>query len=114
MVNRFQNLVAEHFHPKSVLVEVPFEYVNEAGQRITGFMDLLLETAAGWIVVDHKSFPGAQKDWKTKALSYTGQLKIYQDALEKNGRVCQGLWIHFAVGGGLVEVAREASQAKRT
>jgi ATP-dependent helicase/nuclease subunit A len=108
MVDRFQKKLVERFHPKSVLVEVPFEYVNEAGQRIAGFMDLLLETAAGWIVIDHKSFPEARKYWEAKALSYSGQLKFYRDALKSSGRQCAGLWIHFAVGGGLVEIGENS------
>ena len=43
MVDRFQEFIAEHFRPKSVLVEVPFEYLNGAGQRLMGFVDLLME-----------------------------------------------------------------------
>src|SRR6185436_17309176 len=100
MVDRFKKFITERFQPKSLLVEVPFEYVNEAGQRVAGFMDLLLETDAGWILMDHKSFPGARKEWEAKALSYTGQLRCYLDALIKSDRRCAGLWIHFAVGGG--------------
>ena len=107
MADRFQKWVTGHVRTKSVLVEVPFEYTNEAGQRIGGFMDLLLETTAGWVVVDHKSFPGARKDWEVKALSYTGQLKVYRDALKSCGRQSAGLWIHFAVGGGLVEIGED-------
>ncbi len=103
MVDRFQKHVTEQLQPKSVLVETPFEYVNEAGQRVAGFMDLLLETEKGWVLVDHKSFPGPRKEWEAKALSYSGQLNFYRQALAKNGRTCLGLWIHFAVGGGLVE-----------
>ena len=106
MVDRFQKEVTQRFNPKSVLIEVPFEYVNEAGQRIAGFMDLLLETEAGWILVDHKSFPGSKKEWEAKALNYTGQLKCYRNALIKSDRRCAGLWIHFAVGGGLVEAGQ--------
>jgi ATP-dependent exoDNAse (exonuclease V) beta subunit len=108
MAERFQKRVSERFHPKSVLVEVPFEYVNAAGQRVAGFMDLLLETTAGWMVIDHKSFPGARKDWEKKALSYSGQLKLYRDGLIKNGQQCAGRWIHFAVGGGLVEISENS------
>ena len=109
MVDRFKKWADERFRPKSVLVEVPFEFVNEAGQRVAGFMDLLLETEAGWIVVDHKTFPGPRKEWAAKALSYSGQLNCYRQALAKNRRHCLGLWIHFAVGGGLVEIGEEAS-----
>jgi ATP-dependent exoDNAse (exonuclease V) beta subunit len=104
MVDRFQQVVREKFKPKSVLVEVPFEYANETGQRVAGFMDLLLETESGWVLVDHKSFPGPKKDWAAKALSYSGQLKCYQDALAQGKRQCAGLWIHFAVGGGMVKI----------
>ena len=103
MVDRFKKWASERFRPKSVLVEVPFEFVNEAGQRVAGFMDLLLETEAGWILVDHKTFPVQRKDWAAKALSYSGQLDCYRQALAKNGRNCLGLWIHFAVSGGLLE-----------
>jgi ATP-dependent exoDNAse (exonuclease V) beta subunit len=103
MVDRFKKWADERFRPKSVLVEVPFEYVNEAGQRVAGFMDLLLETEAGWIVVDHKTFPGPRKEWAAKALSYSGQLDCYRQALAQNGRACRGLWIHFIIGGGLLE-----------
>ena len=109
MVDRFKKWAAERFRPRSVLAEVPFEYVNEAGQRVAGFIDLLLETEAGWIVVDHKTFPGPRKEWAAKALSYSGQLNCYRQALAENRRHCLGLWIHFAVGGGLVEIGEEAS-----
>jgi ATP-dependent exoDNAse (exonuclease V) beta subunit len=109
MVDRFKKWAEDRFQPKSVLVEVPFEYINEAGQRVAGFIDLLLETEAGWIVVDHKTFPGPRKEWAAKALSYSGQLNCYRQALAKNGRQCLGLWIHFAVGGGLGEINWQSS-----
>lgn len=110
MVDRFQKHISDQLRPKSVLVETPFEFVNEAGQRIAGFMDLLLETEAGWIVVDHKTFPGPRKEWAAKALSYSGQLNCYRQALAKNGRLCLELWIHFAVGGGLAEIGEIVSR----
>ncbi len=104
MVERFQTWVKGAYQVKSVLVEVPFEYVNEAGQQIAGFMDLLLETDTGWVVVDHKSFPGPRKDWESRALGHSGQLDCYRQALARNGRQCAGVWIHFAVGGGMIEI----------
>ena len=50
------------FQPKSLLAECPFHYPRPNGQWVIGFMDLLLETAAGWVVIDHKSFPGRRSD----------------------------------------------------
>jgi hypothetical protein len=84
---------------------LPLDLMEPFRPALAGFMDLLLETEAGWIVVDHKSFPGAKKEWEAKALSYTGQLDCYREALAQSGRRCAGLWIHFAVGGGLIETA---------
>ena len=67
-------------------------------------MDLLLETSAGWVIIDHKSFPGAATDWHSKAQIYTGQLAVYEEAMRANGQKVAGSWIHFAMGGGIVRI----------
>ena len=70
-----------------------------------GWIDLLLETAEGFIIIDHKSFPGGRSRWPQKALSYSGQLAAYREAvLKATQRPVISQWIHFSVGGGLVEV----------
>jgi len=69
-----------------------------------GFIDLLLETNRGWVVIDHKSFLGKRSDWNSKALSYSGQIAVYRDALTATGRPFASAWIHFAAGGGLVQI----------
>jgi hypothetical protein len=107
MVDRLRSRLDDLFKPKSILVETPFETTNAHGQRLSGFIDLLLETSGGWIVIDHKSFPGARNLWTEKALSYSGQLQVYALGLQNAGRVPAGTWIHFAVGGGLAEVILE-------
>ena len=60
MVTQFRSQLDGLFHPKSVLVETPFEITNDAGQRARGFIDLMLETEKGWIIIDHKSFLGGR------------------------------------------------------
>jgi ATP-dependent exoDNAse (exonuclease V) beta subunit len=92
------------FEPTRILVEAPFQFLNEQGQQVSGIIDLLLETARGWVVVDHKSFTGASEHWTAKALSYSGQLRLYSDSLGAVGLPVHSVWIHFAVTGGLVEV----------
>ena len=72
-------------------------------------MDLLLETDQGWVLIDHKSFPGKRSDWASKAISFSGQLALYREALENLGKEVASLWIHFAVSGGLVEIKLSAS-----
>jgi ATP-dependent helicase/nuclease subunit A len=85
-------------------VEVPFLAANDAGQRVVGIIDLLLETDTGWVIIDHKSFLGRRADWTAKALSYSGQLAMYRDALFRVKGIQPATWIHFAAEGGMAEV----------
>ncbi len=104
MVDRFRASLEHQFQAKLVLVEIPIETTNESGQRIEGFIDMLAETGNGWILIDHKSFPGKRSEWSTEAISYSGQLALYHAALNKVKLPVASIWIHFAVGGGLAEV----------
>ena len=103
-VDVFREDVEKAFKPKRILVEVPFSCRNPAGQLVSGFIDLLLETAEGWVVIDYKSFQGEKSDWEAKALSYSGQLDCYRQALGALGMKASSLWIYFALGGGLVRM----------
>lgn len=103
-VDVFREDVEKRFKPKQTLVEVPFSFRNSAGQSVQGFIDLLLETAQGWVVIDYKSFQGSKSDWEAKALSYSGQLDCYQQALAAMSMKMDSLWIYFALGGGLVRI----------
>ena len=103
MLNRFAANLKELFQPKSVLVEVPFLTTNNRGQQISGFIDLLVETDKGFVIIDHKSFLGGSADWPAKALSYSGQLAAYCGA--RRNLPVASTWIHFAAAGGLMQVA---------
>jgi ATP-dependent exoDNAse (exonuclease V) beta subunit len=103
-VDVFREDVEKTFKPKRILVEVPFSFHNPAGQLVSGFIDLLLETADGWVVLDYKSFQGDKSDWEAKVLGYSGQLDCYRQALDVLGMKSSSLWIYFALGGGLVRV----------
>jgi len=104
MVDRLRVSLEQQFQPKQVLMEIPIATTNESGQRIEGFIDMLVETSNGWVLIDHKSFPGKRSEWSTEAISYSGQLALYREALNKLKLPVATVWIHFAVGGGLVEV----------
>jgi len=73
-------------------------------RRIEGTIDLLLETASGYVIVDHKSFPGRQEHWAERALTYAPQLFSYAKAVRMAGATVNAMVIHFTVGGGIVEV----------
>ncbi|QQE80464.1 exodeoxyribonuclease V subunit beta [Alicyclobacillus sp. SO9] len=72
-------------------------------QTASGWIDLLIETQKGWVIVDHKSFPGKISAWVAKAESYLPQLRVYRDAVVKaTGKPVIGAWIHMPVVGAMV------------
>ena len=101
---RFTAILNERFAPTRILVEHPVELAQDNGQVLHGWIDLLLETEAGWVIIDHKSSPRPRAEWTEDALEHSGQLAAYARALRGAGHECAGCWIHFPVGGGLLEV----------
>ena len=87
-----------------MLVEHPVEMSQDNGQILRGWIDLLFETDAGWIVIDHKSSPRPRSELAAEAIGYSGQLAAYVTALRGSGMECARCWLHLPVGGGLVEV----------
>jgi ATP-dependent helicase/nuclease subunit A len=78
---------------------------EHGNRRIEGSIDMLLETPAGYVIVDHKSFPGRQEHWPERALGYAPQLFMYAKAIRMTGAEVLAMLVHFTVGGGVVEVA---------
>lgn len=102
MINRFGSNIQNLFAPTSILVETPFQQFNSEGQQTVGYIDLLLETGDGFVIIDHKSFMGRITDWSEKALSYSGQLAAYRAS--RQDLAIKSTWIHFPSGGGMVEI----------
>ena len=94
----------QRFAPSRIEVEVPLGHELGDGHAVRGFVDLLAETADGWLIIDHKSSPQRKSTWRDEALKHSGQLKAYRDTLAAAGRKTAACYIHFAVTGGLVEV----------
>lgn len=96
---------AEGLSPTRVLTEWPLQ-MEFGNQLLVGTADMLLDTPAGWVVIDHKTFPGPQSQWVQEAEGYAGQLRAYSDALKlATEKAVAALYIHFAIGGGVVQVA---------
>jgi ATP-dependent exoDNAse (exonuclease V) beta subunit len=102
MINRFGSNIQNLFAPTSILVETPFQQFNSDGQQTAGYIDLLLETGDGFVIIDHKSFMGRITNWSEKALSYSGQLAAYRAS--RQDLAIKSTWIHFPSGGGMVEI----------
>lgn len=101
---RLKEVLNARFDARRMLVEHPIEFVQDDGQVLRGWIDLLLETEEGWVLIDHKSSPRPRSDWAKEALEHSGQLAAYARALRGAGLDCTGCWVHFPVSGGLVEV----------
>ena len=90
---------------KKVHVEYPIEYRLPNQQIASGWIDVLIETDAGYIIVDHKSNPMSQAEWEKNALKYSGQLALYKSAVEAiTNKPVIGCWVHFAITGGCLKV----------
>ncbi len=104
-INRLQEFINHRFKVIATHVEYPLEYQLPTGQSASGWIDLLLETEAGFIIIDHKSNPQARNEWEAVALKYSGQLELYKAAVETiTKQPVLECWIHFAVTGGMLSV----------
>ena len=100
LAERFRRFTSNHLKARKVLLEYPIEYQMPNGQFVTGWIDALIETDQGYIIVDHKSSPKSRKESEMEALKYSGQLKLYKEAVETvSGKPVLSCWIHFAVMG---------------
>jgi ATP-dependent helicase/nuclease subunit A len=92
--------------------EVPIagKVTSSAGSRqVTGSIDLLLETKGGWVIVDHKTYPGT--DWEVKARAYTPQLAAYRRVLNAAGaKQVVAQLVHFPIGGRIAELSAGSPQ----
>ncbi|RZA10236.1 MAG: hypothetical protein EOP10_35135, partial [Proteobacteria bacterium] len=103
ILSRLQNHAWTQWPGATLHPEYPIMYSNEKSQRTLGWIDLLVETDAGYVIIDHKSYVGS--DLEEKALSYSGQLAFYSEAVElATGKPVLGCWVHFMFAGKMVEL----------
>jgi ATP-dependent exoDNAse (exonuclease V) beta subunit len=90
------------------LREWPVLHRLDNGSIVRGFIDLVLETDSGFVVIDHKSFPGGRAQAIERAATYAGQLRAYGDGITAaTGRPIRGSFIHLPVSGLVIEVFRD-------
>jgi ATP-dependent helicase/nuclease subunit A len=77
-------------------------------RRVSGVIDLLLETREGRVLIDHKTFPGTTEPaWRARVKGFLPQMAAYAAAVERVGdRPVVGNWVHLPMGGGMVEILR--------
>lgn len=100
---RLYDWVNSEFPGSSVTCEVPMTWRNEHGQLFQGFIDMLIDTGDGYVIVDHKTT--IKPDPLAEAASHAAQLEIYRNAVEKaTGKKVSKTIIHFPLMGKCVEV----------
>lgn len=108
--NRLWQWIDVRFAPAVLHREWPLALREPVGTVITGTADVVVASAGGLIVIDHKTFPGTTQAAAQRALGYSGQLAAYGRALrEATGRPVLSTWIHYPVRGRLLEVRVEGS-----
>lgn len=74
-------------------------------QRMTGSVDLLLELSEGYVVIDHKTFPGKRDMWTEMAARYFPQIEAYSTIVQgASGKRVIAAYIHMPVVGILLEL----------
>jgi ATP-dependent helicase/nuclease subunit A len=91
-------------------VEVPVSQSLANGQRLAGRIDLLLRTADGWVLLDHKSTSQSRQQAAELATQHGGQLAAYRDAIEAvtHLRVTE-TWLVLPVAGAAIRVIAESA-----
>jgi ATP-dependent exoDNAse (exonuclease V) beta subunit len=72
---------------------------------MSGRIDMLLRFQDSLIIIDHKTFPGTTVGaWRAKMAEFLPQLAAYTEALRRvPGKRVAGCWVHFPIGGGMME-----------
>jgi len=110
--NEFHQILRGQLGAARRVCEWPLGIREKNGQVVEGVVDMLVEATSGWVVVDHKAFPGPSSEWGIEALTHAGQLEAYARIVEAaTERPVVGTWINFFVVGGLIELARTGAPA---
>ena len=104
VADRLANFVQVTYPAAPLIREYPV--AGKLGQRrIKGSIDLLLETTDGYVIIDHKTFPGRAQDWHDRVSSHAPQLATYKYLMERTAaRKVIATYIHMAVGGVIIRV----------
>jgi ATP-dependent exoDNAse (exonuclease V) beta subunit len=102
-IRQFFKLLVNKYQPTRILAEYPVTHVLKNGQLVKGWVDLLLETPKGWVIVDHKFTEKPNSDLEPETLKYSGQLKAYVDAVgAATERQVPECWVHFPGSGKMI------------
>lgn len=101
---RLQKFVADRFPGGRVMREWHIHALADV-QLISGRIDLLVDTPDGFVIFDHKSFPGVMDIDGERLQAFAGQAGMYAQALENvTGRRCHQFWLHQPIAAKMTRV----------
>ena len=80
---------------------------SDGGQPrlLQGEVDLFLELPDGFALVDHKTYPGGERERDLRVVEHAAQLGLYAFTLERAlGKPLRAAFIHLPIRGELIEV----------
>ena len=96
----FIKYINEAFKPNRILTEYPVTHVLDSGQVVKGWIDVLIETGTGWVIVDHKFTAQPESQLENEALKYSGQILAYKQAVESaTSENVESCWVNFPLAG---------------
>jgi ATP-dependent exoDNAse (exonuclease V) beta subunit len=101
--DRLARFIKTRYPEAKIHREWPISLREANNQVMLGWIDLLLELDNGFVIIDHKTFPGAEAE--ERARLYSPQLKAYRRAVEAaTGKTVLAMLIHMPVIGKIFDV----------
>jgi len=101
---RLADLIDARYPGCRAFHEWPMTYRNEKGQLLQGWIDLLLETVDGYVIIDHKDYPGQEAE--ERAAKYIPQMQAYRAAVERaTGRPVIDVLLHLPISGMVMRLS---------
>jgi len=100
---KLHDFLNQNYPGCKVFKEWPILLRNDKNQIMQGWIDLLVETADGYVIIDHKSYPGTDNEERVK--EYAPQLRAYKEAVEKaTDKPVIELLLHLPVSGLILKI----------
>ena len=102
--DRFEQFVADRWPQARQHRELPV--LSRVGEQCaSGRIDLLLENEDGFVIFDHKTFPGAPEAWVEKVQEFAPQLGLYRQMVTRaTDKPVQACFIHMPIVGAIVRI----------
>ena len=101
----FHKIIQEAYQPKKIYRKYPIQLFHQ-DRLFETYIDFLLETEKGFVIIQNSSFAGEPKNRKTKALELKSWMHLSRLAVQKIfGEQKVELLLHFVLGSELMEMS---------